>query len=135
MYLYCLLCSVTISTLYVPVLSIVFSDNIQPCMYLYCLLCLVTISALYVHVLSIVFSDNISLVCTCTVYCVYRTRSNYPNILIARTACSLILFPSHFVEYAEFLVSYPFYLTEWPHPATRCNGKFTELWQKLESAT
>ena len=47
----------------------------------------------------------------CTTYC---TRSNYPNILIARTARLLILFPSHFVEYAEFIVSYPFYLTEWP---------------------
>ena len=42
----------------------------------------------------------------------YRTRSNYPNILIARTVRLLILFPSHFVEYAEFIVSYPFYLTE-----------------------
>ena len=35
----------------------------------------------------------------------YRTRSNYPNILIARTARLLILFPSHCVEYAEFLIS------------------------------
>ena len=51
----------------------------------------------------------------CTTYC---TRSNYPNILIARTACLLILFPSHFVEYAEFIVSYPFYLTEWPRGVT-----------------
>ena len=48
----------------------------------------------------------------------YRTRSNYPNILIARTARLLILFPSHFVEYAEFLVSYPFYLTERPRGLT-----------------
>ena len=51
----------------------------------------------------------------------YRTRSNYPNILIARTARLLILFPSRFVEHAEFVVSYPFYLTERPLPATRCN--------------
>ena len=51
----------------------------------------------------------------------YRTHSNYPNILIARTACLLILFPSHFVEYAEFLVSYPFYLTEQPSGVTYIN--------------
>ena len=56
-----------------------------------------------------------------TLKLIYRTCSNYPNILIARTARLLILFPSHFVEYAEFLVSYTFYLTERPRPASRCN--------------
>ena len=51
-------------------------------------------------------------------YTDYRTRSNYSNILIARTARLLILFPSYFVEHAEFLVSSPFYLTERPRGVT-----------------
>ena len=58
---------------------------------------------------------------SCSSLPIYRTRSNYLNTLIARTACLLILFPSHFIEYAEFLVSYPFYLIERLRPASRCN--------------
>jgi len=41
-------------------------------------------------------------------YCVftmcYRTRSNYSNILIPRTTSFSILFPSEFIEHAEFRI-------------------------------
>jgi len=36
--------------------------------------------------------------------CNYRTRSNYSNILIPRTASFSILFPSKFIEHAEFRI-------------------------------
>ena len=75
----------------------------------------------YFEVLTIYTQGNDYITQDQPTYCntVYHTRSNYPNILTARTARLLILFPSHFVEYAEFLVSYPFYLTERPRGVTK----------------
>jgi len=34
----------------------------------------------------------------------YRTRSNYSNILLPRTTSFSILFPSKFIEHAEFQI-------------------------------
>jgi len=63
---------------------------------------------------------------------VYRTRSNYSNILIPRTTSFSILFPSEFIEHAESRIFRTVLINL---KATRYVACVNQTWQKLERTT
>ena len=58
----------------------------------------------------------------------YRTRSNYPNILIARMAYLIYFFLPNSLNMLNFELSYPFYLIERTRHAMYTSIK---VWQEL----
>ena len=59
----------------------------------------------------------------------YRTRSNYPNILIARMAYLIYFFLPNSLNMLIFKFSYPFYLIERTRHTVYTSIK---VWQELE---